>query len=212
VNIPKLLCATAFVFACAASARAADNVTLCAASQGAGKSYWSWRTIDGRKCWYIGRASKPKSELRWQPLNSPVATKQQPEVIVSDTPSDGFRPAPPDPDNELANSCCWPDLATLLADEEASIKKRFADRVLPPSPAVLEPPTTTIQKRSRFDWIAMAALFAAIIWLARKRKNVLLFISRWRSLPERSNVPKISEVLRKVPPSEPASLPEFLKR
>jgi hypothetical protein len=27
-------------------------------------TYWSWRTIDGKKCWYRGDRLKPKHELR----------------------------------------------------------------------------------------------------------------------------------------------------
>jgi hypothetical protein len=27
--------------------------------------WWSWRSIDGRKCWYEGRAMIPKSSLQW---------------------------------------------------------------------------------------------------------------------------------------------------
>lgn len=28
-------------------------------------TYWSWRTIDGKQCWYRGDRWKPKHELRW---------------------------------------------------------------------------------------------------------------------------------------------------
>jgi hypothetical protein len=31
----------------------------------AGKTYWSWREIDGRRCYYEGRITLPKSELHW---------------------------------------------------------------------------------------------------------------------------------------------------
>jgi hypothetical protein len=29
------------------------------------RGHWSWRLIDGRKCWYSGRAVISKSALRW---------------------------------------------------------------------------------------------------------------------------------------------------
>jgi hypothetical protein len=29
------------------------------------RGHWSWRLIDGRKCWYAGRAVISKSALRW---------------------------------------------------------------------------------------------------------------------------------------------------
>ena len=28
-------------------------------------THWSWRTIDGKQCWYRGGRWKPKHELRW---------------------------------------------------------------------------------------------------------------------------------------------------
>lgn len=35
---------------------------------------WSWRLIDGRKCWYAGKAVIPKSALRW-PAAMPAQAK-----------------------------------------------------------------------------------------------------------------------------------------
>ena len=29
------------------------------------KEYWSWRIIDGKRCWYPGRPGMDKSNLRW---------------------------------------------------------------------------------------------------------------------------------------------------
>jgi hypothetical protein len=38
----------------------------CAVELPASRSgHWSWRMIDGRKCWYQGRSTLPKSELHW---------------------------------------------------------------------------------------------------------------------------------------------------
>jgi hypothetical protein len=35
--------------------------------------YWSWRLIDGRKCWYEGKPMLSKSSLEW-----PAQTSAQP--------------------------------------------------------------------------------------------------------------------------------------
>ena len=35
---------------------------------------WSWRLIDGRKCWYAGKTVIPKSALRW-PAAAPAQAK-----------------------------------------------------------------------------------------------------------------------------------------
>ena len=36
--------------------------------------YWSWRLIDGRKCWYAGKTMISKSLLQW-PAKAPVQAK-----------------------------------------------------------------------------------------------------------------------------------------
>jgi len=38
------------------------------------REYWSWRLIDGRKCWYAGKAMIPKSLLQW-PAEAPEQAK-----------------------------------------------------------------------------------------------------------------------------------------
>jgi hypothetical protein len=35
---------------------------------------WSWRLIDGRKCWYAGKTVISKSMLRW-PAGAPAQTE-----------------------------------------------------------------------------------------------------------------------------------------
>src|SRR5438477_12680216 len=37
-------------------------------------AYWSWRLIDGRKCWYAGKTMISKSLLRW-PAEAPAQAK-----------------------------------------------------------------------------------------------------------------------------------------
>src|SRR5436190_23407651 len=38
------------------------------------QGYWSWRQIDGRKCWYAGKTMISKSLLRW-PAKAPAQAK-----------------------------------------------------------------------------------------------------------------------------------------
>jgi hypothetical protein len=38
------------------------------------EGYWSWRLIDGRKCWYAGKTMISKSLLQW-PAKAPVQAK-----------------------------------------------------------------------------------------------------------------------------------------
>jgi hypothetical protein len=37
----------------------------CSASPANAHGYWSWRIIDGRKCWYEGKPMLAKSSLEW---------------------------------------------------------------------------------------------------------------------------------------------------
>jgi hypothetical protein len=50
-----------------ATAQAKQQCSVAAGSTG----YWSWRSIDGRKCWYEGKPMLSKSELEW-PANIPA--------------------------------------------------------------------------------------------------------------------------------------------
>lgn len=45
---------------------AAQERTMCQAEPvGAPKVWWSWRTVEGRQCWYDGPRGKSKDELYW---------------------------------------------------------------------------------------------------------------------------------------------------
>src|SRR6185437_4952334 len=45
---------------------------LCSAAAGS-SSYWSWRLIDGRKCWYEGKPMLSKSLLAWPAAKTSAA-------------------------------------------------------------------------------------------------------------------------------------------
>jgi hypothetical protein len=42
--------------------------------------YWSWRLIDGRKCWYAGKTMISKSLLQW-PAKASVQAKADPKPV-----------------------------------------------------------------------------------------------------------------------------------
>jgi hypothetical protein len=63
--------------------------------------YWSWRQIDGRKCWYAGKTMVSKSLLQWPAKASVQAKADQakadtaqvrvtvvPVTVVTEKPSD----------------------------------------------------------------------------------------------------------------------------
>src|SRR4030095_3218104 len=63
------------------------------------RDHWSWRLIDGRKCWYVGKRGMDRTRLHWipaaipaapePPVRAPVPIKEEPRsIIVTDaTPS-----------------------------------------------------------------------------------------------------------------------------
>jgi hypothetical protein len=49
----------------------------CSSSAPRDQGYWSWRQIDGRRCWYPGRPGMSKSKLYWPSTSASPPTKQQ---------------------------------------------------------------------------------------------------------------------------------------
>jgi hypothetical protein len=50
------------------------------------RGHWSWRLIDGRKCWYAGRTVISKSALRWAaaaPAQAKAAAAPVAPVVVA---------------------------------------------------------------------------------------------------------------------------------
>jgi len=47
------------------TAQAKVQMKECVASPSKAQGHWSWRLIDGRKCWYAGKTVIPKSSLQW---------------------------------------------------------------------------------------------------------------------------------------------------
>jgi hypothetical protein len=80
----------------ATAAQAKQTCSTAAASQG----YWSWRMIDGRKCWYEGKPKLSKSELAWPAQTLATDSKSEPAGTVEDkrgNPMDAQAYAPAEP-------------------------------------------------------------------------------------------------------------------
>ena len=60
------------------TAQAKAQIRECRASPSKTQGHWSWRLIDGRKCWYAGKTVISKSALRW-----PAAEPAQARVKVA---------------------------------------------------------------------------------------------------------------------------------
>jgi hypothetical protein len=89
--------------------RAASAAVICHSRKG-DDSGWSWRLIDGRKCWYRGRHRLHKTQLHWpnlRPLRPPTPAAAAPRLIsVIETANPLDMCCWPPPAN--LSRCCWP--------------------------------------------------------------------------------------------------------
>jgi len=80
--------------------------------------YWSWRIIDGKRCWYPGRRGMSKSSLHWPKATDPTTGQgstapdalNEPDARPS-APLSPPRPNPseaPQPNGELTFKERWP--------------------------------------------------------------------------------------------------------
>ena len=60
------------------TAQAKAQIKECRASPSKAQGHWSWRLIDGRKCWYVGTTMISKSLLQW-PTKTSVQAKADPK-------------------------------------------------------------------------------------------------------------------------------------
>jgi hypothetical protein len=58
---------------------AAQAKQSCSVAPPSGRGYWSWRLVDGRKCWYEGKPMLSKSMLEW-PTPAETAPKSRREL------------------------------------------------------------------------------------------------------------------------------------
>jgi len=71
------------------TAQAKAQIKECRASPSKAQGHWSWRLIDGRKCWYAGKTVISKSSLRW-PAAAPAQAKAKaaPVSVVTEKRSE----------------------------------------------------------------------------------------------------------------------------
>ena len=69
----------------------AKSVQCSVVRQSTAHGHWSWRLIDGRKCWYAGKTMIAKSQLQWPAKASMQAKadpKPAPDAIATEKRSD----------------------------------------------------------------------------------------------------------------------------
>jgi hypothetical protein len=151
----------------------------CSAAPGR-DTYWSWREIEGRRCYYAGRPGKSKTELYWRgPSKTTPVRAGQPEA-VHDAAGPAAVPVPPpvsvserQPTEELewqatmedqlkAFTCCWPELLPSPSVERMPPNK-IQDRVS-------DLPSATPPSKPLWPFmLLMIGLVAGSILLAKRR-------------------------------------------
>ena len=93
---------------------ASDAVTAleCYASAPRDRRHWSWRQIDGRRCWYPGLPGVSKSKLRWP--SASVAASISQRTNGSTIQTKGSTLSPPSRERgeeEILLESVWPSLS-----------------------------------------------------------------------------------------------------
>jgi hypothetical protein len=86
------------------------------------RGHWSYRLIDGRKCWYEGDIGVSKSSLQWS-AKSPAqqSSDRGPDSAVATKPDDAAKPD----DTASADACCWPALNNSDRTDSDSFEARW---------------------------------------------------------------------------------------
>jgi hypothetical protein len=92
------------------------DAKLCSAAMPSNpKGHWTYRLIDGRKCWYEGESKISKSLLQW-PASAPIRSAQprhDEKQSPAETPTVSAKAAPPN-SQSLPEQCC----RTQLGDSD----------------------------------------------------------------------------------------------
>jgi hypothetical protein len=108
----RFLIMGAILFASASNAQAIE----CSADLPTARSgYWSYRIVEGRKCWYEGRRMISKSLLHWSKPSGNDAQVKTSQAMISQAKIANAQAKMPaadrvdftDPED---GSCCWPPL------------------------------------------------------------------------------------------------------
>jgi hypothetical protein len=130
----KALAATLLVSCCIATSSAHAIDCLSSPNQSEGAGWWSWREIEGRKCWYkkVG-AVPPKSEFVWpeQAKEAPQQAKEAPTPrepprrSASPPTTEGMKTTPPRVEMARVKPVVLTDPNYRLADGRIGLLEGF---------------------------------------------------------------------------------------
>lgn len=84
---PGRILSIAVVAALAVGAMAAAEAKQTCSTAAGAEGYWSWRMIDGRKCWYQGKPMLSKSSLEW-PAQAAAASPEAASAAPAESHGD----------------------------------------------------------------------------------------------------------------------------
>ena len=108
-SLTSAACIAALAVVGIATAQAKQS---CKVAADLGHGYWSWRMIDGRKCWYEGKPMLSKSMLEW-PRSAATAPVVRRERI-------------PIPEAQAGNPL---DAQAYVPDDSATFDALWRDRI-----------------------------------------------------------------------------------
>ena len=165
------------------------------------RTYWSYRLIDGRKCWYEGRPMLSKSLLHWPEARTAQASSRREANIVPASHfnlldaqasiSDDLEAKPkPDAKPEIADSSPVPtpgqsltpdglrvfanSMAAMTAEPTVTILDRWPDEELPQhrtKPAAVADPSLMKTRTIIMVIIMLMALLAVLIGVTVHRRS-----------------------------------------
>jgi hypothetical protein len=124
--VMRALATTLFVCCCVAAASA--QTIECLSTPKSESGWWSWREIDGRKCWYkkVG-AVPPKSEFFWpEQAKEPPPGREAPQRSSSVPATEGMKTTLPRIEMARVKPVVLSDPNFRLADGRVGLMEGFS--------------------------------------------------------------------------------------
>ena len=107
-NFQRLVFAACIVTVSPLAAPTAQALQCSAERPSNARSYWSYRMIDGRKCWYEGKPMLSKSSLHWRTAQTARTDDPKPEPILPASQYNFLDAQASMPDDSESFEARWP--------------------------------------------------------------------------------------------------------
>jgi hypothetical protein len=145
--------------------------------------WWSWRIVDGKKCWYIGERKRAKNLLHWveepaapvasrPPIERAIPAPEPPKPTPPPEPIEVAEIAPaPSPlsEDDLLSETIWPDLPSLLLEHP----RTFEVSKLPASESPRRWFNEDTVSALMLALIIILGVASALEWTLRKTRTLL---------------------------------------